>query len=85
MHCVFLDHRGILLDYAVPRGTTVYGNGYLDILQKLRRAVCDKCLGLLKQGVILHDDNAAGCSPNHGNGTGKFLEHPSLLAGYSSM
>ena len=48
----------MLLNYSVPKGHTVNGDVYLDILRKLRRAIRDKRPELLDAGVVLLHDNA---------------------------
>lgn len=59
MHVVFFDHEGLLLDHAVPRGTSVTAAYYRDILrEKLRPAIRKKRPNLLNRGVILLHDNA---------------------------
>jgi histone-lysine N-methyltransferase SETMAR len=59
MHVVFFDHEGLLLDHAVPRGTSVTATYYRDILrEKLRPAIRKKRPNLLRNGVILLHDNA---------------------------
>ena len=59
LHCVFFDFQGVLLNYSMPRGQTVNGDVYLDILRKLRRAIRDKRPAeLLDDGVLLLHDNA---------------------------
>jgi len=60
MHVIFYDYLGILLDWPVPRHTSVNGDYYLWVLQeKLRPAIRKKRPELLKHGVILLHDNAA--------------------------
>ena len=59
MHIVFFDHQGILLDHAVPHGTTVTSEYYRAVLRdNLRPAIRKKRPQLLQEGVILLHDNA---------------------------
>lgn len=59
MHIIFFDHLGILVDHAVPKGTTVNGQYYREVLRnKLRPAIRKKRHELLERGVILLHDNA---------------------------
>ncbi|PAA54417.1 hypothetical protein BOX15_Mlig004941g5 [Macrostomum lignano] len=59
MHVMFFDSQGILLNWAVPQGTTVNGDYYKWILQeKLRPAIRKKRPDLLESAVILLHDNA---------------------------
>ena len=59
LHIIFFDFAGILLDHAVPMGTSVNAEYYKEVLRtKLRPAIRKKRLGLLESGVILLHDNA---------------------------
>uniref|UniRef100_A0A1I8J415 HTH_48 domain-containing protein n=1 Tax=Macrostomum lignano TaxID=282301 RepID=A0A1I8J415_9PLAT len=54
MHVMFFDSQGILLNWAVPQGTTVNGDYYKSCAQQYERSAP----GLLESGVILLHDNA---------------------------
>lgn len=59
MHIVFFDVQGLLIDHAVPPGTTVTGNYYIEFIRKhLRPAIRRKRPDLLQQGPIILHDNA---------------------------
>ena len=56
MCTVFWDRYGVLLlDYR-PNGQTINALVYCDTLQRLRRAIQNKCRGLLSFGVVLLHD-----------------------------
>ena len=57
MHIVFFDVHGLLIDHAVPKGTTVNGDYYENFLRNhLRPAIRRKSPNLLRDGpIILHD------------------------------
>ncbi|GBM52926.1 Histone-lysine N-methyltransferase SETMAR [Araneus ventricosus] len=54
----FWDARGILLIEFMTRGTTINSEVYCRTLKKLKRAIQNKCRGLLSSGVVLLYDNA---------------------------
>ena len=54
----FFDCRGPLLIEFLPQGSTINSAQYCSTLTKLRKAIKNKRLGLLRQGVILLHDNA---------------------------
>ena len=59
MHIMFFDAKGVLVNWAVPPGTTVNGDYYQWFLQqKLHPAICKKHPQLLETGVVLLHDNA---------------------------
>jgi histone-lysine N-methyltransferase SETMAR len=58
MHVIFFDRSGILLNHCIPPGQTVNGDVYMEILQKLRRAIHDKRPELHAKSPILLHDNA---------------------------
>lgn len=60
MHIVFFDVHGLLIDHAVPRGTTVNGEYYAAFIRNhLRPAIRKKRPDLLQEGPIVLQDNAA--------------------------
>jgi len=55
----FWDKRGVILKHYMPRGNTVTGTTYADLLKNhLRPAKKSKLHGLLSTGVLLQHDNA---------------------------
>lgn len=59
MHIVFFDAAGVLVNWAVPAGTTINAAYYKWVLQeKLRPAIRKKRPRLLERGLIFHHDNA---------------------------
>ena len=59
MHIVFFDSSGVLVNWPVPKGTTVNAAYYKWVLQeKLRPAIRKKRPGLKDGGIIFHHDNA---------------------------
>lgn len=59
MHIVFFDSSGVLVNWPVPKGTTVNAAYYKWFLQeKLRPAIRKKRPGLMDRGIIFHHDNA---------------------------
>ena len=68
MAVFFFDSEGVIYRYIVPRGTTVTGNLYIEILANLRDAVNKKRPHLRDQRWLLHHDNA----PSHT--AGKVME-----------
>ena len=60
MHIVFFDVHGLLVDHAVPTGTTVKGDYYaMFIRQHLRPAISKKRPDFLREGPIILHDNAS--------------------------
>ena len=57
MLSIFFDCRGPLLIEFLPQGSTINSAQYCSTLTKLRKAIKNKRLGLLSQGVILLHDN----------------------------
>ncbi|GBM57008.1 Mariner Mos1 transposase [Araneus ventricosus] len=58
MVTVFWDAQGILLIEFMTRGTTINSKVYCRTLKKLKRAIQNKCCGLLSSGVVVLHDNA---------------------------
>ena len=60
MHIVFFDVQGLLIDHAVPTGTTVNGDYYASFIRHhLRPAIRKKRPDLLREGPIILHDNAS--------------------------
>lgn len=60
MHIVFFDVHGLLIDHAVPKGTTVNGDYYENFIRShLRPAIRRKRPNLLRDGPIILHDNAS--------------------------
>ncbi|GBL90856.1 Mariner Mos1 transposase [Araneus ventricosus] len=57
MVTVFWDAQGILLIEFMTRGTTINSEVYCRTLKKLKRAIQNKCRGLLSSRVVLLHDN----------------------------
>ncbi|GFU78082.1 histone-lysine N-methyltransferase SETMAR [Trichonephila clavipes] len=55
---VFWDRQGILLLEFLPPGMTLNAAAYCQTLKRLRRAIQNKCRGMLTNGVRLLHDNA---------------------------
>lgn len=82
MHLVFFDAQDFIYDHVVPKGQSITGNYYSDVLEKkLMRHIHQKQPELLQRIIILHQDNA----PTHTAGVTKaclerldieVLEHP---------
>jgi histone-lysine N-methyltransferase SETMAR len=58
MASVFWDASGILLVDYLPKGQTITGLYYSNLLKKLREAIVSKRRGKLRRGVLLLQDNA---------------------------
>ncbi|GBM20788.1 Histone-lysine N-methyltransferase SETMAR [Araneus ventricosus] len=58
MGSVFWDRHGVLLVDFMQRGTTINAVVYGQTLRKLRRAIQNKRLGMLTEGILLLHDNA---------------------------
>lgn len=58
MATVFWDRKGVLLVEFMEKGTTINSTVYCETLRKLRRAIQNKRLGMLTNGVLLIHDNA---------------------------
>ena len=58
MATVFWDTDGVIhIDY-LPRGTTMNGQYYADLLVRLRESIKEKRRGKIRRGVLLQQDNA---------------------------
>ncbi|XP_071092626.1 histone-lysine N-methyltransferase SETMAR-like [Haliotis cracherodii] len=58
MATIFWDTKGdLLIDY-LPRGQTITGEYYSDLLDRLRTAILAKRRGKITKGVLLQHDNA---------------------------
>lgn len=58
MATIFWDCEGILLIDYLPKGTTMNGQYYADLLTRLRSVVVEKRRGKVSRGVLLLQDNA---------------------------
>jgi transposase len=58
MASVFWGRKGILLTEFMAPGTTITSEVYCETLNKLRRSIQKKRLGMLTKGVVLLHDNA---------------------------
>lgn len=58
MATIFWDNKGVLLVDYLPPKTTITGDYYCKILERLRNSIKQKRRGLLSQGVLLLHDNA---------------------------
>ena len=58
MLSVFWDAKGIIMTDYLPHGKTITGKYYSDLIRKLRIAIKEKRRGLLRRGVLFHQDNA---------------------------
>ena len=58
MATVFWDTQGVLLVDFLPNGQTINGNRYILTLERLKRAVRRKRLGLQDNQILLQHDNA---------------------------
>lgn len=58
MLSLFFDSEGWLLADFLVKGTTITGQYYATLLEKLRLAIKEKRRGKLRKGVLLLDDNA---------------------------
>lgn len=81
MASVFWDSEGVLMIDYLERGKTVTGIYYAELIRKLRAVIKEKRRGKLRQGVLLHQDNA----PAHTSAVAKaaigecgfeLLQHP---------
>jgi histone-lysine N-methyltransferase SETMAR len=58
MLTLFWDYKGPILEHYMPRGLTINGESYCDLLQNhLKPAILSKRRGLLSSGVLLQHDN----------------------------
>ena len=58
MATVFWDTDGVIhIDY-LPRGTTMNGQYYADLLVRLRESIKEKRRGKIRRGILLQQDNA---------------------------
>lgn len=58
MASVFWDAKGILFVDYLPKGHTITGEYYANLLTELRQKIREKRRGMLSKGVIFHQDNA---------------------------
>jgi histone-lysine N-methyltransferase SETMAR len=58
MATIFWDSAGILLVDYLPRGRTMNGEYYADLIIQLRQAIVEKRRGKLSRGILLLQDNA---------------------------
>ncbi|XP_071088847.1 histone-lysine N-methyltransferase SETMAR-like [Haliotis cracherodii] len=58
MATIFWDTKGVLLIDYLPRGQTITGEYYYDLLDRLRTAILAKRRGKITKGVLLQHDNA---------------------------
>ena len=58
MASVFWDAKGILMIDYLPRGQTITGDYYADLLHKLQECIQQKRPGLARKKIIFHQDNA---------------------------
>ena len=59
MASVFWDAKGILLIDYFPRGQTIIGDYYTNLIRRLRETIKQKRRGKLSGKVLFHQDNAA--------------------------
>ena len=71
LYAIFWDSEGIILAHPVPKGTTITGRYYRDLLEKqLLPALRQKRPSLARRGFLLHQDNAP---PHRANTVAEFL------------
>lgn len=58
MATIFWDAEGILLVDYLEHGQTITGEYYAGLIAKLREAIKSKRRGMLRRGVLFHQDNA---------------------------
>ena len=58
MASIFWDAKGILLIDYLPKGQTITGEYYSNLLDQLQQAIEEKRPGLTKKKIILHQNNA---------------------------
>lgn len=58
MASVFWDAKGVILIDYLPKGQTINGPYYANLIRKLRVAIREKRPGMLSRGVLYHHDNA---------------------------
>ncbi|XP_048253216.1 histone-lysine N-methyltransferase SETMAR-like [Haliotis rufescens] len=58
MATIFWDTKGVLLIDYLPRGQTITGEYYSDLLDRLRTVILAKRRGKITKGVLLQHDNA---------------------------
>lgn len=58
MASVFWDSEGILFIDYLPKGQTITGSYYANLIPKLREAIKEKRRGKLSLGVLFLQDNA---------------------------
>lgn len=59
MASIFWDSKGILLIDYLPKGKTISGQYYADLLDRLLIMIREKRPGLLKKKILYHHDNAS--------------------------
>lgn len=59
MASVFWDSKGILMVDYLPKGQTITGQYYSNLLHQLREEIKRKRPGMLTKGVLFHQDNAS--------------------------
>ncbi|GBP04819.1 Mariner Mos1 transposase [Eumeta japonica] len=59
MATIFWDSEGVLLIDYLPKGTTMNGQYYANLLAQAREAVVQKPRGKLSRGVLFLQDNAS--------------------------
>ena len=81
MASVFWDSEGVLMIDYLEQRKTVTGIYYAELIRKIRAVIKEKRRGKLRQGVLLHQDNA----PAHTSAVAKaaiggcgfeLLQHP---------
>ena len=58
MATVYLDAKGVIMLYILPKRSTITGVYYANLLDQLRTAIREKRRGNLSKGVLLQQDNA---------------------------
>ena len=58
MATIFWDAEEILLINYLEHGKTITGKYYAELIAKLRQAIKSKRRGMLRRGVLFHQDNA---------------------------
>jgi len=72
MATVFWDREGVLLVDFLERGSTINYERCCETLEKLRRAIQNKCQGKLSSKVLFFHDNAR---PHMANRTRELFDH----------
>lgn len=58
MATAFGVSEGVLLHYCVQKKQSITGNYYATLIHRLREAIKAKRCGMLREGVLLHQNNA---------------------------